>query len=106
MLVALEQRGKPRRANLSLLSPQPLCFASHFSLSYRAIAKSRARVQENPRSLQSESLSNNFILEGHRKLNAHELWNYSVPVLESDASGWFPLVIWPRSGSLIGSHPP
>lgn len=74
MLVALEQRGKPRQANLSLLSPRRLCFAGHFLALIPADCKKPvARVQENPRSLQSEPLSNNFILEGHRKLNAHEL---------------------------------
>jgi hypothetical protein len=74
MLVALEQRGKPRRANLSLLSPLPALLRQPFLALIPADCKKPvARVQENPRSLQSESLSNNFILEGHRKLNAHEL---------------------------------
>jgi len=65
MLVALEQREKPQRANLSLLSPPPALLRQPFlALIPGDCKKPVAPAQENPRALESEPLSNNFILEG------------------------------------------
>jgi len=50
-----------------------------------------AYVQEKPGNLQSKALRHVLIITVHRKPKPRELRDYAVPVLVSDASGWFPV---------------
>jgi len=51
-----------------------------------------ARVQQKPRDLQPEALSDIRIIAVHRKPKPGQLGNNAVAVLKGNAPGWLPLI--------------